>query len=81
LRPGSIAILRQSRFSPVDDEDPAELRLIDDLHAVRDGEEAHASGRLTPHVRVVEPAALPPVLVQGARPVLERDLVDRQIAR
>src|SRR5688572_19792234 len=65
----------------VDDEDPLQLRLIDELHAVRYGEEAHAAGRLTPDVRVVESAALPPVLVQRARPVLERHLVERQIAR
>src|SRR5688572_13608025 len=64
----------------IDDEHALQLRLIDELHAIRHGEEPHASRRLTPDVRIVEAATLPPVLIERARPILERHLVERQIA-
>src|SRR5688500_7414796 len=66
--------------STIDAEHALQLRLMDDLHAVRSGEEAHASRRLTRDVRIVKATTLPPVLIERARPILERHLIERQIA-
>src|SRR4051794_28461289 len=65
----------------VDDEDATEFRLVDELHPVRDGKEPHASSRLTASMWVVQPAALLSIVVQSSCPLLERHLIQRQIAR
>src|SRR5215208_4713489 len=73
--PAPIAILA------VDDEDATELGLIDDLHAVWNGEESHPARRLTTRVRIVESAAGTPVLVERSCPLLKGNLVEREIRR
>src|SRR5688500_11216255 len=65
---------------PIDDEDALQLGLIDELHAVRHGEKPHPSRRLAARMRIVEPAPRAAVVVQRPRPLLERDLVEGQVA-
>ena len=81
LRPGSIAILRQSRFSPSMMKIRLEFRLIDDFHAIGNGEEPHASGGLAARVGIVQAARVPPVCIKLPRPILETALGQRQIRR
>src|SRR6188474_3000052 len=73
--PPPVAILA------VDDEDPIEFGLVDDFHAVRDGEEPHAAGWLAARMRIVKAAALLSVLIERPCPILKRHLVQRQVAR
>src|SRR5438046_2102978 len=66
---------------PVDDENAIEFGLIDELHAIRNREKPHPTGRLTPRMGVVQSTPRPAVLVKSSRPVLKRNLFQRQISR
>src|SRR5687768_229011 len=66
---------------PIDDEDPTELRLIDELHPIRNRKESHPTRRLTPRVRIVQPTSRSAVVVKSSGPVLEGHLIECEIAR
>src|SRR5687767_14159746 len=64
-----------------DDENAVQLGLIDELHAIRNREESHPARWLTSRMGIIEPASGSAVLVQSSGPILERHLLERQIAR
>src|SRR5207244_2263754 len=65
----------------IDDENAAEFGLVDELHSIRDGEEAHTAGGLAPGMRIVEATPGSAVFLKCPRPILERNLFQRKIRR